>query len=74
MCELHDNWRIKMIGGERVASLTVHFTNGQHIKYAKCKFKVDKTLLMISVSSGYVEFQLNNMAGYGVTYGGNKDT
>ena len=62
-----------MMGIGVVNSVVVHFTNAHHIKYNKCKFTVDKKVLRIKMTTGYVEFQLSNIAGYGITYGSSKD-
>ena len=66
--------KTKMIGAGEVTSVTVHFTNAHHVKYTQCKFNVDKHSLRINMTSGYVEFQLNNIAGYAIVYGSSKDT
>ena len=62
-----------MIGAGVVNSVVVHFTNAHHVKYTKCKFKVDKSTLRINMTSGYVDFQLKNIAGYAITYGSSNE-
>lgn len=63
-----------MIGAGVVNSVVVHFTNAHHIKYKDCKFTViNKKVFRISMTSGYVDFQLSNIAGYAITYGSSKD-
>ena len=63
-----------MIGAGVVNSVVVHFTNAHHIKYTKCKFTVDKKILRINIASGYIDFQLANIAGYAITYGSSNET
>jgi len=62
-----------MIGAGVVSSIVVHFNNAHSIKYKDCKFTADKKVLRINMTSGYVEFLLVNIAGYGITYGSSKD-
>tara|TARA_R110000787_G_scaffold267189_1_gene373495 strand:- start:433 stop:624 length:192 start_codon:yes stop_codon:yes gene_type:complete len=62
-----------MNGAGVVSSVVVHFTNAHHIKYKTCKFTVNKNILSINMANGYIEFRIDNIAGYAITYGSSQD-